>query len=331
MESTSTMVTNLPVPSCAMEEYLSEWMQHMGDRRSTPARPMLKILRLLRESWVAAFMMFVHLLLTAADNITTPKSYSFAARFSTRTLFGYITSFVSYHIISGRRQNILSAFHHSRIAAQALYASGWNQVLWLMKWLLGVMSLSCCFVVVFTVMFVELAIHTSAAALLEQVGHRFSQKQGKYETVRSVRIHVMLLAACQQANAMFGLLLPLYLLGSYAVSVLSTVSVVRGGVTSDMYGMVCTSYIFAFFGPMCFAGERIQDAALGLSTRVYEGPWPEEDVCTRRTRLQIMVCCARPARFMVPGMPVMNLPTCRQGVRSWFQFIQVLINIQSRK
>ncbi|XP_052128238.1 uncharacterized protein LOC127750489 isoform X4 [Frankliniella occidentalis] len=326
-------------------------------------------------------MMFVHLLLTAADNITTPKSYSFAARFSTRTLFGYITSFVSYHIISGRRQNILSAFHHSRIAAQALYASGWNQdklnssvhrsrlvlwrvyplyaatvnvvvllsmlleaspnfdlwlyhrstVLWLMKWLLGVMSLSCCFVVVFTVMFVELAIHTSAAALLEQVGHRFSQKQGKYETVRSVRIHVMLLAACQQANAMFGLLLPLYLLGSYAVSVLSTVSVVRGGVTSDMYGMVCTSYIFAFFGPMCFAGERIQDAALGLSTRVYEGPWPEEDVCTRRTRLQIMVCCARPARFMVPGMPVMNLPTCRQGVRSWFQFIQVLINIQSRK
>ncbi|XP_052128237.1 uncharacterized protein LOC127750489 isoform X3 [Frankliniella occidentalis] len=331
MESTSTMVTNLPVPSCAMEEYLSEWMQHMGDRRSTPARPMLKILRLLRESWVAAFMMFVHLLLTAADNITTPKSYSFAARFSTRTLFGYITSFVSYHIISGRRQNILSAFHHSRIAAQALYASGWNQDKLnssvhrsrLVLWRVYPLYAATVNVVVLLSMLLEASPNFDLWL--------YHRSTGKYETVRSVRIHVMLLAACQQANAMFGLLLPLYLLGSYAVSVLSTVSVVRGGVTSDMYGMVCTSYIFAFFGPMCFAGERIQDAALGLSTRVYEGPWPEEDVCTRRTRLQIMVCCARPARFMVPGMPVMNLPTCRQGVRSWFQFIQVLINIQSRK
>ncbi|KAE8741682.1 Odorant receptor 51 [Frankliniella occidentalis] len=285
-----------------MEEYLSEWMQHMGDRRSTPARPMLKILRLLRESW---------------DKLNSSVHRSRLVLWRVYPLYAATVNVVVLlsMLLEASPNFDLWLYHRST-------------VLWLMKWLLGVMSLSCCFVVVFTVMFVELAIHTSAAALLEQVGHRFSQKQGKYETVRSVRIHVMLLAACQQANAMFGLLLPLYLLGSYAVSVLSTVSVVRGGVTSDMYGMVCTSYIFAFFGPMCFAGERIQDAALGLSTR---GPWPEEDVCTRRTRLQIMVCCARPARFMVPGMPVMNLPTCRQGVRSWFQFIQVLINIQSRK
>ncbi|KAE8739251.1 Odorant receptor 50 [Frankliniella occidentalis] len=285
-----------------MEQYLSEWLQHMGDQCNAPQRPLVKILKLLRES------------LDALNTLVRRSRFVLWRIYPQYAAAVYVAVLLAM-LLDGSPNFNLWLYHHS-------------MVLWIIKWLCAVASMSCAYVTVFTVMFVELAIHTSAAALMEQVGHRLSQKRGMYETVRSVRIHVMLLAACQQANAMFGLLLPLYHLGSFAISLLSTVSVVRGGVTDDLYATACASYIFAFFVPMCFAGQRVQDAGTSLSTR---GPWPEEDITARRARLQIMVSCGRPVRFMVPGMPTLNLPTCRKGFRSWFQFIQVLINIQSAK
>ncbi|KAE8737415.1 Odorant receptor 49, partial [Frankliniella occidentalis] len=90
-------------------------------------------------------------------------------------------------------------------------------------------------------------------------------------TTRSVRLHVSLLAACRHANAMFGLFLPLYLLGSLALSLLSTVAVVRSSASGevDVHALSCLPYLFVFFVPMCIAGQRVHDASYGLKDKAY--------------------------------------------------------------
>ncbi|KAE8745122.1 Odorant receptor 48 [Frankliniella occidentalis] len=200
----------------------------------------------------------------------------------------------------------------------------------LLKTPFEVASLACCMTSLYTVLFAELAIHNTTATLMEQLGRRLAYYRGCENTSRSVRLHVSLLAACRHANAMFGLFLPLYLLGHFALSMLSTVVAVRSSASGevDLHALSCLPYLLVFFVPMCIAGQRVHDASYGLKDKAYAGPWLEENVQARRSRLLVMASCSRPANFTVPGVGTLDLPTCRKGFRLWFQFVQVLINLQ---
>ncbi len=43
-----------------------------------------------------------------------------------------------------------------------------------------------------------------------------------------------------------------------------------------------------------------------------------------------MLRAARPMRFGVPGLLVLNHALCRRALRLWFQYLQVLINVTER-
>ncbi|XP_034250183.1 uncharacterized protein LOC117650711 [Thrips palmi] len=144
----------------------------------------------------------------------------------------------------------------------------------------------------------------------------------------TISVHVLILRACHSVNAAFGLLIPLYLLLSVALSLLSTVALVQSGREADPFALLCFPLLFIFFVPMCLAGQRVQDASRGVSFATFSGPWLVENPRTRRTRLMIMTSCARPASFSMPGVGTLNRPTCRKGLRSWFQFVQVLLNLK---
>ncbi|KAJ1526409.1 hypothetical protein ONE63_009543 [Megalurothrips usitatus] len=110
---------------------------------------------------------------------------------------------------------------------------------------------------------------------------------------------------------------------------LSTVALLRASSEVDGFAASCLPYMFIFFVPMCVAGQRLQDASQAVATAVYNGSWLEKDPPARRCQLLVMAVCARPATFTVPGLMSLNLPTCRVGLRSWFQFTQVLINVKT--
>ncbi|KAE8747092.1 Odorant receptor 54, partial [Frankliniella occidentalis] len=58
------------------------------------------------------------------------------------------------------------------------------------------------------------------------------------------------------------------------------------------------------------------------------GPWLEENALGRRQRLLVMG--SRRPNFSVAGVGRLNRPTCRRVLRSWFQFVQFLVNIRKR-
>ncbi|XP_034239501.1 uncharacterized protein LOC117644284 [Thrips palmi] len=131
-------------------------------------------------------------------------------------------------------------------------------------------------------------------------------------------------------NALFGLLLPFYLMMSVSLSLLCTVALVQSGRGADSFAVRSFSLLFVFFVTMCVAGQRVEDASQGIGTAIYNGPWLEEDVRTRRSRFLSMALCSRPACFKLPGVGAMNHPLCLDGLRSWFQFFQVLLNLKTK-
>ncbi|XP_052128271.1 uncharacterized protein LOC113212265 isoform X5 [Frankliniella occidentalis] len=96
----------------------------------------------------------------------------------------------------------------------------------------------------------------------------------------------------------------------------------------DGFASTCALYLFVFFVPMCIVGQQIEDASRTVSVAAYRGPWLEENTATRRLRLIVMA--SPPARFKVAGVGSLNRPTCRRVMRSWFQFVQVLVNLRKR-
>ncbi|KAE8741652.1 Odorant receptor 52 [Frankliniella occidentalis] len=112
------------------------------------------------------------------------------------------------------------------------------------------------------------------------------------------------------------------------MSMLSTVALILSDGAPDGFASTCALYLFVFFVPMCIVGQQIEDASRTVSVAAYRGPWLEENTATRRLRLIVMA--SPPARFKVAGVGSLNRPTCRRVMRSWFQFVQVLVNLRKR-
>ncbi|XP_052128265.1 uncharacterized protein LOC113212265 isoform X2 [Frankliniella occidentalis] len=109
---------------------------------------------------------------------------------------------------------------------------------------------------------------------------------------------------------------------------LNKVALILSDGAPDGFASTCALYLFVFFVPMCIVGQQIEDASRTVSVAAYRGPWLEENTATRRLRLIVMA--SPPARFKVAGVGSLNRPTCRRVMRSWFQFVQVLVNLRKR-
>lgn len=70
----------------------------------------------------------------------------------------------------------------------------------------------------------------------------------------------------------------------------------------------------------------MEDASTVLCERAYSGRWLEEDVPTRRLRLQVMQRATRPSQPTSLQLGPINLALCQGTLRSWFSYLQVLIN-----
>ncbi|XP_034245089.1 uncharacterized protein LOC117647455 [Thrips palmi] len=83
------------------------------------------------------------------------------------------------------------------------------------------------------------------------------------------------------------------------------------------------------FVPLCFTGQFLENASGMLVGRLYEGPWPEEDVKSRRIRQQLMHAASGRAGIVILGLGRLNAESCLAMLRQWFSAINVLTNVQS--
>ncbi|KAE8737591.1 Odorant receptor 36 [Frankliniella occidentalis] len=81
---------------------------------------------------------------------------------------------------------------------------------------------------------------------------------------------------------------------------------------------------FAFFLPLCLAGEGTKSAA--LAEAAYNGSWLEGDHNCRVLRLQVMQRAARPNQITSREMGPINLRLFQEALKSWFSFLNFMLN-----
>ncbi|KAK3908237.1 Protein crossbronx-like, partial [Frankliniella fusca] len=123
--------------------------------------------------------------------------------------------------------------------------------------------------------------------------------------------------------------MPHLLVVSVVLPLLSTVEVVSYGTKADVFALLMAPLIFTVFVPLCLAGDGLVAAREGMSTRAWRGPWLEESLRHKKLRLSLMQFTGgRGAQVRGTGIGLLDRPACGNALRSWFSFLQVLINVQ---
>lgn len=98
---------------------------------------------------------------------------------------------------------------------------------------------------------------------------------------------------------------------------------------ADVFAVGTAPLIVTVFVPLCLVGDTLSVARRGVAVRAAGGPWLEEAMPHRRLRLRLMhAALGRGARPRGRGIGVLDRRTCGNAVRSWFSFLQILMNVQ---
>ncbi|XP_034254708.1 uncharacterized protein LOC117653257 [Thrips palmi] len=132
------------------------------------------------------------------------------------------------------------------------------------------------------------------------------------------------------AEADIAYVLPFMMFGAIIMPLLSTVEVLLKREDVDWFALALAPAIFTEFIPLCEAGDGLAEARLGITTCAYHGPWLSEHTVQRRMRLCFMQAGeGRALRLRGQGIGTLNRFACKETIRSWFSFVQILINIQA--
>lgn len=64
-----------------------------------------------------------------------------------------------------------------------------------------------------------------------------------------------------------------------------------------------------------------------MGRRAYAGEWTSEDNRARYLRVMMMLRSSRPATITCRGLGVVGLPACESVLKSWFSYLQMLLNL----
>ncbi|KAE8743448.1 Odorant receptor 66, partial [Frankliniella occidentalis] len=151
-------------------------------------------------------------------------------------------------------------------------------------------------------------------------------QEGSRHTARSAMLHGRVYEVSRLLNQLFGHLLPHFHTLGLVLPVVSSAEVMLG--RADAFALAMVPLVFTFFVSQCVAGQRLENSSEGVGWSAYQGPWLTENSVSRRARLLVIQSTvARPASFGVPGIIVLNHASCQGALRVWFQYLQILLNI----
>ncbi|XP_034256861.1 uncharacterized protein LOC117654368 [Thrips palmi] len=123
-------------------------------------------------------------------------------------------------------------------------------------------------------------------------------------------------------------MMPHLLVVTIVLPLLSTVEVVASGMRAELFSVGTAPLVFTLFMPLCLTGDTLMAARRGVSWRAYSGPWLEERPRQRLLRLGLMqATMGRGAMVRGRGIGNLDRRACYRALKSWFSFLQVLINL----
>ncbi|XP_052129429.1 uncharacterized protein LOC127750862 [Frankliniella occidentalis] len=171
-------------------------------------------------------------------------------------------------------------------------------------------------------------IYATCADLFEAIGR--SVEQGHCSRITYALLQGVL-DVLLRLDDTFADVLPHLLVVSVVLPLLSTVELATRGTEADAFALLNAPLIFAVFVPICFAGDRLSVARSGMSRSAFYGPWLEESQRCKKLRLALMhVADGRGAQVRGSGIGLLNRRACGKALKSWFSFLQVLVNVKRR-
>lgn len=76
--------------------------------------------------------------------------------------------------------------------------------------------------------------------------------------------------------------------------------------------------------------QGLSDASEEVGRQAYWGCWPEEGPRARSIRTMMMLRAARPTQFTCRGFGAIGLPACESALKSWFSYLQMLLNLTNK-
>ncbi|XP_052122091.1 uncharacterized protein LOC113212776 isoform X2 [Frankliniella occidentalis] len=115
------------------------------------------------------------------------------------------------------------------------------------------------------------------------------------------------------------------------VALARRLEVVSSGNLQDIYAVGTAPLLLTLFVPICLTGERLGEARREVAFRAALGPWLEELPVVRRLRLGILVAAeGRGAQLRGSGIGLLDKPACLQALKSWFSFVQMMLNLRDK-
>ncbi|XP_052121461.1 uncharacterized protein LOC127749044 isoform X2 [Frankliniella occidentalis] len=106
---------------------------------------------------------------------------------------------------------------------------------------------------------------------------------------------------------------------------------IASGLKLGAYSLGTAAPILIVFVPLCEVGDRLSRARRGVAESAAEGPWVEERPKQRQLRLAVMQAAMGEGAFLRgSGIGPLDRATCGNALRSWFSFLQVILNVQRK-
>ncbi|XP_052121463.1 uncharacterized protein LOC127749044 isoform X3 [Frankliniella occidentalis] len=189
-------------------------------------------------------------------------------------------------------------------------------------------GLVCSFTAFYTMLPLVIVIYSTCADLHAALAHRM---QTAACCPHDAALQSGVLRACIVADSALADLMPHLLVVSIIMPLFSTAELIASGLKLGAYSLGTAAPILIVFVPLCEVGDRLSRARRGVAESAAEGPWVEERPKQRQLRLAVMQAAMGEGAFLRgSGIGPLDRATCGNALRSWFSFLQVILNVQRK-
>ncbi|KAE8749148.1 Odorant receptor 73 [Frankliniella occidentalis] len=189
-------------------------------------------------------------------------------------------------------------------------------------------GLVCSFTAFYTMLPLVIVIYSTCADLHAALAHRMQVSATAACCPHDAALQSGVLRACIVADSALADLMPHLLVVSIIMPLFSTAELIASGLKLGAYSLGTAAPILIVFVPLCEVGDRLSRARRGVAESAAEGPWVEER--PKQRQLRLAAAMGEGAFLRGSGIGPLDRATCGNALRSWFSFLQVILNVQRK-
>ncbi|XP_052130076.1 uncharacterized protein LOC113213466 isoform X2 [Frankliniella occidentalis] len=187
---------------------------------------------------------------------------------------------------------------------------------------------TCCPIAFYTLVGLMVVTQQACGALYRAAGAEVQAVRAPEALLDCARLHGRLSAAAALLDRLTSDVMVLLLSAVLLLPIQGMYDIVQGHI--DAYLLSSFPIILVVFVPICISGQGLSDASELVGLRAYQGRWPAEAPEHRRVRAFVMLRASRPACITCRGLGALGLPVCESVLKSWFSYLQMLLNLSNK-